>query len=227
MVFPPCSQPGRTPPMVADAYNPLPTAAALQTSEFHPVIKLGGNRIRISRRGRVDQLVLAGGVCLFGGIAVSGIWPVWTTADLEDRPIVAVVHMRRMLRFPRYGLVATRNSPSASRLCAQRIASPILWAATRLCTLNTPDSTAVGMTFCVPNAASHAVAFAAASLLSLFTLLVDEFDTLHSIGMVRPSQTRTTRSALRPLNVLSRQNSPRLGSLLMLSMLRVGTCVNP
>ena len=79
----------------------------------------------------------------------------------------------------------------------------------------------------VPNSWIQVFAFTAASLLRRFTELVEEFETLHSVGMTRPSQRRTTRSALRLPNNVSAQNSPRPGTCDMFAIVRGGTSVSP
>lgn len=64
--------------------------------------------------------------------------------------------------------------------------------------LNTPERTDAGTMVAVPNSLIQTSALAAASLFSLLTLLVEEFETLHSMGIIRPSQRRTMRSTFRP-----------------------------
>ena len=54
-----------------------------------------------------------------------------------------------------------------------------------------PERTALGTVAPLPNSSIQSEAFAAASLLSRLTELVDEFDTLHSMGMHRPSYSLT------------------------------------
>lgn len=57
-----------------------------------------------------------------------------------------------------------------------------------------------------PKSWVHTPAFTAASLLSRLTELVDEFDTLHSIGMMRRSQSPTVKSAFLSPSMTSWQN---------------------
>ncbi len=79
----------------------------------------------------------------------------------------------------------------------------------------------------VPNSRAQIAAFTWASLLSRFTLLVELFVTLHSIGMRRPSNSRTGTSAFRlPTNV-SAQKVPSGGAFIMLGIGRAGISAKP
>ena len=100
----------------------------------------------------------------------------------------------------------------ALRSWAQKIVRCWAWACSRFRVLKMPDRTALGTVAPLPNSSIQAEAFAAASLLSRLTEFVDEFDTLHSMGLHLPSCSLTMRSALRSPNGASPQNSPGAGA---------------
>src|ERR1035438_4618398 len=79
----------------------------------------------------------------------------------------------------------------------------------------------------VPKSLVHVSAFTAASLLRRLIEFRAEFETLHSMGMMRWSQSRTTMSALREPNTLSLQNSPALGARFSVGIVLVSTLCIP
>lgn len=67
--------------------------------------------------------------------------------------------------------------------------------------LEHPESKAAETVWAVPNSSTQRTALTAASLLRRLTELVDELLTLHSSGILRPSQRPTTKSAFRPPSI--------------------------